>query len=46
MESKLLERGSPVMKLIEILVQDLVGIGRGISFPAGGFDDPFVRMYT
>ena len=46
MESKLLERGSPVMKLTEISVQGLVGIGREISFPTGGFDDPFVRAHT
>ena len=46
MESKLLERRSPVIKLTEISVQDLVEIGRGISFPAGGFDDSFVRVHT
>ena len=45
-ESKPLERGSPVTKSKEISSHGWEGTGSGISFPAGGFDKPFVREHT
>ena len=31
---------------MKILLQGLVGIGRGISFLASGFDNSFMRRHT
>ena len=44
-EMKVLERDSPVIKSTEISVQGLVGMKRGISFLASGFDNPFVKVH-